>query len=305
MKKQYLADVSLLLVVFIWGATFVMVQDAIAFLKPFSFNAARFFIASLTLLAGYLLLTHKKKEKVWTKPLVVSGIKIGVWLFLGYAFQTTGLLYTTPAKAGFITGLSVVLVPMFSLLLLKQKIPVQAVTGIILAAIGLYLMTMGGHSYLSIGDVLVFFCAVSFAMQIITTAAYAKLYNALPLTIIQLITVAVLSTVSALLFEDTSVLFTPSIMLRTEVISALLVTSLLATAFAFFAQTHFQAKTSPTRVALIYALEPVFAALTSYVLINEQLTNSAIIGCVLILIGMVTAEFPFKRKKAEPIDSAA
>lgn len=303
MKKPYLADVSLLLVVFIWGATFVMVQDALAFLKPFSFNAVRFFIASLTLLAGYWL--SQKAKKVWTKPLVVSGIKIGIWLFLGYAFQTTGLLYTTPAKAGFITGLSVVLVPVFSLLLLKQKIPMQAVAGIILAAFGLYLMTMGGHSSLSIGDVLVFCCAVSFAMQIITTAAYAKLYSALPLTIIQLITVAVLSAVSALLFEDTSVVLTSSIMLRTEVLSALLVTALLATAFAFFAQTYFQAKTSPTRVAIIYAMEPVFAALTSYVLINEQLNKPAIIGCVLILIGMITAEFPFKRKKAEPIDSAA
>ena len=303
MKKQYFADVSLLLVVFIWGATFVMVQDALAFLKPFSFNAVRFFIASLTLLAGYWL--SQKAKKVWTKPLFVSGIKIVIWLFLGYAFQTTGLLYTTPAKAGFITGLSVVLVPVFSLLLLKQKIPIQAVAGIILAAFGLYLMTMGGHSSLSIGDVLVFCCAVSFAMQIITTAAYAKLYNALPLTIIQLITVAVLSAVSALLFEDPSVVLTSSIMLRTEVLSALLVTALLATAFAFFAQTYFQAKTSPTRVAIIYAMEPVFAALTSYVLVNEQLTKPAIIGCVLILIGMITAEFPFKRKKAEPIDSAA
>lgn len=305
MKKHHLADISLLLVVFIWGATFVMVQDALAFLKPFSFNAVRFLIAVITLLTGYLLFNHKRKDRVWTKPLVIAGIKIGIWLFLGYAFQTTGLLYTTPAKAGFITGLSVILVPIFSLLLLKQKISAQAVAGIILAAIGLYLMTMGGHSSLSIGDVLVFFCAVSFAMQIIATATYAKLFAALPLTIIQLTTVAVLSTAAALLFENTKVFFNPNIMLRTEVLSALLVTAILATAFAFFAQTHFQAETSPTRVALIYAMEPVFAALTSYVLINEQLTKAAIIGGVLILIGMITAELPFKRKKAEPIDSAA
>jgi len=304
-KKHHLADISLLLVVFIWGATFVMVQDALAFLKPFSFNAVRFLIAVITLLTGYLLFNHKRKDRVWTKPLVIAGIKIGIWLFLGYAFQTTGLLYTTPAKAGFITGLSVILVPIFSLLLLKQKISAQAVAGIILAAIGLYLMTMGGHSSLSIGDVLVFFCAVSFAMQIIATATYAKLFAALPLTIIQLTTVAVLSTAAALLFENTKVFFNPNIMLRTEVLSALLVTAILATAFAFFAQTHFQAETSPTRVALIYAMEPVFAALTSYVLINEQLTKAAIIGGVLILIGMITAELPFKRKKAEPIDSAA
>ena len=101
MKKT--ADITLLFIAFIWGATFVIVQNALSFLEAHSFNAFRFFIAFLILLIVYLLF-FKKETKIWSRTLLMSGFKIGIWLFLGYAFQTLGLAMTTPAKAGFITG---------------------------------------------------------------------------------------------------------------------------------------------------------------------------------------------------------
>lgn len=302
MKKTAVADLTLLFVVFIWGSTFVMVQNAIGFLEPHLFNAIRFFIAGILLFIGYKIFYSKKTGVIWTRSLFFSGIKIGIWLFLGYAFQTVGLLTTTPAKAGFITGLSVVLVPLFSLLLLKQKLRLPTILGVLFATFGLYFLTAAKGSTIVFGDVLVFFCAISFAMQIIMTAKYAKAHPALPLTIIQVFSVAILSFMSAVLFEDFSVLMNPAVMLKPDVWSALLVTAFLATAFAFFAQTYFQSYTSPTRVALIFAMEPVFAALTSFVLIGENLTTVSLIGCLFILTGMICAELPFPKKLAARLE---
>ncbi|MFB7640865.1 DMT family transporter [Peribacillus butanolivorans] len=296
MKKT--ADVSLLFVVFIWGVTFVMVQNALSFLEPFTFNAIRFFMAFVFLLIPYLLTLHKR-GKTWNKQLLIAGLHIGVWLFLGYGFQTIGLNYTTPAKTGFITGLSVVMVPVFSLLLLKLRLSRNTVLGVVAATIGLYLMTFADRSNLNVGDFLVFLCAISFAMQIITTARYAKTLPALPLTLIQIFTVSFLSLGSSILFnEDFSVIFKSEVMLQPEVWTALLVTAALATAFAFFAQTFFQAYTTPTRVALIFSMEPVFAAFSSFILIGEKLTSASIIGCVFIFLGMILAELPTKKKKS-------
>ncbi|CAH0187340.1 putative cystine transporter YijE [Peribacillus sp. Bi96] len=291
------ADISLLFVVFIWGVTFVMVQNALSFLDPFTFNAVRFFMALVLLLIPYSLTFHNR-GKTWNKGLFKAGIHIGVWLFLGYGFQTVGLNYTTPAKTGFITGLSVVMVPVFSLLLLKQRLSRNTVLGVAAATVGLYLMTFADSSNLNIGDLLVFLCAISFAMQIITTARYAKTLPALPLTLIQISTVSLLSFVSALIFkENHSVIFSSEVMLQKDVWTALLVTAALATAFAFFAQTFFQAYTTPTRVALIFSMEPVFAALSSYILIGEKLTTASIIGCAFIFLGMILAELPSRKKK--------
>lgn len=289
------ADFTLLFIAFIWGATFVMVQNAISFIEPHSFNAIRFFIAFMILLFIYIFFIKKEKH-VWTKNLFKSGFQIGIWLFLGYAFQTVGLAYTTPAKAGFITGLNVVMVPVFSLFLLKLRLSLPAIIGVIAATIGLYLMTIVDSSAFHLGDLLILLCAVSFAMQIITTAKYARNLSALPLTIVQLATVSVLSLLSATMFENVSVLFNPAVLFNPDVWSALFVTAVFATALAFFGQTYFQGYISPTRVALIFATEPVFAALTSYIIIGEKLSIAAIIGCILILFGMIVAELPSKGK---------
>ncbi|RFU61677.1 DMT family transporter [Bacillus sp. V59.32b] len=300
MRNSSLSDSTLLFVVFIWGATFVMVQNAISSLEPFSFNAVRFFAAFLLLVIWYLLFSRNRRTN-WDKGLLVSGVKLGIWLFLGYAFQTFGLLSTTPSKAGFITGLSVVLVPLFSMMLLKKKPSRNALLGVLAATIGLYLMTVVESSSLSSGDFLVFLCAISFAMQIIMTAKFAGNYPALPLTIVQIFTVALLSFMFAMVFEDLSIVLNSEVMFRRDVWTALLVTSSLATAFAFLAQTYFQAYTSPTRVAVIFAMEPVFAALTSYFWIGEKLTYVTIIGCLFIFMGMILAELPQKSKAAADI----
>lgn len=294
MKKTTFADLSLLLIAFIWGTTFVLVQNAISTMEPFAFNGLRFFIAFI-ILSISLLLFQKNQLQFLNKKIILAGLLLGFWLFLGYATQTLGLLYTTSSKAGFITGLSVVLVPLFSFLLLKQKPSFPAVIGVSIATIGLFLLTMTDIAALNIGDFFVFICALGFAMHIIFTGKFSEQFPSLLLTTIQILTVAVLSTICSFIFEDYNKMLQINTLLEPSVILALFITSVFATALAFFAQTRFQKYTTPTRVALIFAMEPVFAAMTGYFWANERLSLSALIGCLFIFLGMVFAELPADR----------
>jgi drug/metabolite transporter (DMT)-like permease len=291
LKKQLTADFILLLVAFVWGATFLVVQNAIDTLPPNTFNAVRFSLASGFLFVIMLIFSFKQ-IKSFTLPLLKAGAFIGFWLCLGYALQTVGLVYTTSSKAGFITGLCVVLVPLLTFLLLREKVKWTAVVGALAAAVGLYLLTLTQTLEFNLGDVLVFGCAICFALQIVFTGKYAPHFPALPLAIVQLGTVALLSWLYAFFFEEWQLAFDSQTMLTPDVAWGLIITALPATALAFLAQTAFQKKTTATRVALIFALEPVFAGLTAYVWVNEVLTIRQLVGCALIFSGMILAELP-------------
>ncbi|MDQ0197587.1 DMT family transporter [Neobacillus ginsengisoli] len=291
MKKPIFADIILLLVTVVWGTTFVLVQNAINLLEPFSFNGIRFLAAAILLIVC-LFIFERKQLKLLNVKLVLSGVFIGFWLFLGYATQTIGLLYTTTSKAGFITGLNVIFVPMFSLFLFKQYPSKNAIFGVLTATVGLFLLTMTDVTGLNMGDGFVFICAISFALQIIFTGKYSSKYPTLLLTVIQISTVACFSMVSAFLFEDWKKSFNVMVLLSHDVLIALIITSVFATAIAFFVQTNFQKYTSATRVALIFAMEPVFAAITGYFGAHDHLSYSALFGCLLIFAGMVFAELP-------------
>lgn len=294
MKKPIFADISLLFVTFIWGTTFVLVQNAIGLLEPFSFNGVRFLAAAFMLLL-WLLIFERKQLAFINVKMVASGVFIGFWLFLGYAAQTIGLLYTTTSKAGFITGLSVIFVPLFSMFLLKQFPSRNVVIGVSIATFGLFLLTMTDISSLNIGDGFVFICAISFALQIIFTGKFSSKYPTLLLTVIQISTVAILSIISSFFLEDWRKSFNTEILFSKDVIIALIITSIFATALAFLIQTNFQKYTTATRVALIFAMEPVFAAIAGYYWAAERLSYSALFGCLLILAGMIFAELPVNK----------
>jgi drug/metabolite transporter (DMT)-like permease len=214
---------------------------------------------------------------------------MGIALFAGYALQTFGLRLTTPAKAGFITGLSVVIVPVVSTLALRQRLSRGVWLGVGLATAGLALLSLqvadAARASLSMspGDLLVLGCAVAFACQILLTGRFAPRADPLLLTFGQIVVVALLAGIAALLLERPSV---PT----GSVLFAAAFTGILATSLAFGIQTAAQRFTSPTRTALIFATEPIFAALFSYLLIGEVLGPRQILGCALITAGMVTAE---------------
>lgn len=298
MNKSFIADINLLLVAFVWGTTFVIVQNAIALLPPHSFNGVRFSLASISLLI-VILIRDKKMPNIFSKDLLNAGLILGVLLFGGYAFQTIGLLYTTASKAGFITGLSVILVPLFAIFLLRTIPKWNMLFGVAFAGVGLYLLTMVKGSSFDLGDLLIFFCAIFFALQIIFTGKFAPRYDSLILAWLQISVVAILSLIFAIISKEGKAILSIELLLAPKVISALLITSIFATALAFLAQTTFQKYTTPTRVAIIFAMEPVFAALTAYLVQGEIFTKSAIIGGALIFFGMILAEIPTTKKAAK------
>jgi len=303
MQKSLLADTLLLFITFIWGTTFVLVQQAIDILPPFTFLAIRFFIAWFLMLpflarsASRLDKTLKNTEHSLSPSTLgihpfLAALIIGINLFLGYALQTFGLLYTTASKAGFITGLSVVLVPAISFFLLGTRLKKSTMVGVILALIGLYALTLGEAFILNTGDVLVFLGAIAFALQIVTTSKYAPFFNPVLLATQQIGVVAGLSLIFALIFEpiDQAVRITFE---NWQIVGgALFVTAVLATALAYWAQTTVQKYTSPVHVALIFSMEPVFAALTAWLVHHERMTPMMWLGSSLILLGMLLSELP-------------
>jgi drug/metabolite transporter (DMT)-like permease len=287
--KSLFADFILLFVTLIWGATFVMVKNAVSLLPPFTFNAVRFLLASVVL--GLILwIMNRSVWRSFNRDLMKAGIKIGIWLFAGYAFQTFGLMYTTSSKAGFITGLSVVLVPLFSFWLLRQKIRKQTIAGVCIATVGLSLISFNKAESVNWGDLLVLLCAFSFAMHIVTVSRYASKFSAFLLGFVQISTVGIFSAMAALIFEKWRIAFDRDILMSPQVLHALVVTSVFATAFAFVAQSQFQKFTTATRTALIFSMEPVFAAVTAYLWADEILSPQAILGSLCILTGMILAE---------------
>ncbi|OCA92803.1 DMT family transporter [Pseudobacillus wudalianchiensis] len=289
---KWASELSLLFVALIWGVTFVIVQQAIELLPPLLFNGIRFFCAALLL---FTIIFFRKETAQLTVKTWKHGIILGICLAIGYAFQTIGLLYTTVSKTGFITGLSVVLVPLISLALLKKKPSPGAAIGSVTAAAGLYLLTAGGAGGWNIGDFFVLICAFGFAFHIIFTDAYTQSSSALALTAVQIITVSILCFLGGFLLEDWQSALTASTLLNPAVWNALLITAFLATALAFFIQTTAQKFTTPTRVVLILAMEPVFGALTAFLLVDERLTAAGLTGCAFIFIGMLLAEIPVQK----------
>jgi len=273
------AELSLLLLTFIWGTTFPLVKTALSFSSAFVFLTFRFGLATLAI---WLIFSQKISFK--DKGVLKAGAVIGVFLFLGFAFQTLGLKYTAASKSAFITGLFVVMIPPLSYLILKEKIRIFSLIGVILAISGLYLLTCPKGSEFNLGDLLTFFCAVSFSFQVIFVQIYTKRFDFLTLTFIQIAFTACLSLPFMLVFEKIKLVYHPHLVL------AILVCAILATALALFIQNRMQKDTTTVKAALIYAMEPVFAAIFSFILLGEVLGWFGILGGGLILSGMLCSE---------------
>jgi drug/metabolite transporter (DMT)-like permease len=212
--------------------------------------------------------------------IIKYGMLIGIFLFCGYGFQTVGLQYTTPANAGFITGLFVVMVPFLEIIIHKKKPGSYSFVGVLCAAVGLFFLSFE-KLQMNYGDFLIVLSAFSFALHIVAVGKYAPLYDPVLLTVMQIGMVAFLSFFLGI---------TQEFVINTIVLRALIITSVFATVMATLVQNMAQRHTPPTRTAIIFAMEPVFAALCSFILIHEVFTLRKIAGCLLILVGMIIAE---------------
>lgn len=288
------ADLSLLAVTAVWGATFVLVKEALAESGPLTFVALRFALATAVILP----LTVRRQGRP-SRGLVRDGGLIGCLLFGGYALQTAGLQFTSAAKAGFITGLSVVIVPLLEALVLHRPLGAATLVGVALATSGLGLLTLGGELRIELGDLLVLGCALAFALHILSVDRYAVRHNVLALTSAQIVIAALLTSASALVFER------PTGEQLLAIMPAALFTGVFATVAAFYLQTLAQRFTTATHTALIFTMEPVFAGLFAFLWAGEQLGLAALAGCGLILLGMLVTQFADRLGAATPGNEVA
>lgn len=272
-------NLMLLLTTFFWGITFIVVKDAVAQVDVFLFLCQRFSLAFLLLLLPFPLLRQRLTLKT-----VRCGIMLGLWLFGVFAFQTVALVYTSASNTAFLTGLNVVLVPLLSALIYRQYIAHNARVGVMLAFSGLYLLCTNGNLALNMGDMLGVICAICVAVHIMLTARYVQSCNIYWLTTLQIGTIGLLSGLIALFSGEQIFIWYPQIR------NALLICVLFATVFAYVTQTTMQRYISPTNTALIFCMEPVFAALAAYIVIDERLTLRGYLGAGMILSGMLLAE---------------
>jgi drug/metabolite transporter (DMT)-like permease len=280
------ADLSLVMCTLIWGATFVVVKGALDHASVFVFLAARFVVAVLLMAAIF-----RRDLRRVTRVEVLAGVQIGFFMFSGYVFQTAGLLHTTPSKAAFITGFSVVLVPILMGLLWRRRINLWVWSGALAALAGLYYLAVpaAGFGGLGRGDLLVAGCTVMFALHIVFVGHYTARHRVGALSFIQVATTAAL-TLAALPVLSATGWELPHMDWSPEFIGGVLITGILATAVCFSVQVWAQKFTTATHTAIIFTLEPVFAAVTSYLLMNERLGPRGLLGAGMILAGILLAE---------------
>ncbi len=281
LNKVIIADFSLLMVAIFWGGSFVVAKNMLTQISPFYYLGIRFSAAAIILAAIFY-----KKVRQMTVNEIKKGLMIGLFLFLGFATQTVGLVYTTPARQGFITGLNVVMVPFLYMIFAKEKVGKKAIAGAFLATMGLSLISFKeGVLNFNTGDLLTLFCAVFFAAHIVAIAILVKKADPINLTVIQLALTGVLSLLIALVFEQTPHLEPISFLLGMSYVV------IFCSVLAFLIQNVAQSFTFPTHAAIILSLEGVFGALFSWMFWGENLTIKFVIGAALILAGVIIAEF--------------
>ena len=287
MTRKLKADLLLVACTLIWGASFVVVKGALADASVFAFLAIRFAVA-----ASSLAILCFRDLRTLNGAALRAGAVMGCCMFGGYAFQTAGIELTTPSKAAFVTGVSVVLVPVFLGLFARQRIGRAIWAGALVAVAGLYYLTVpaSGFGDLNRGDLLVLCGSVAFALHIIAIGRYARRHSPGVLNFLQvtmtLLMICLTWTVLAMAGRESF-----RVAWTARLLAAVLLTGVLATAVAFSVQVWAQQHTSSSHAAIVFTLEPVFAALTSFAFFRERLGLRALLGAALILAGILLAEF--------------
>ena len=277
-SRSRAADLALVLNTVIWGTTFVVVKQALNDCSVLLFLALRFSIAGIALAVIF------GRGLKFSRRGMAGGILAGLFLIGGYILQTAGLLWTTASKSGFLTGLNVVLVPLLSAVVYKSVPGWREWSGVLLALAGMALMTLENLRFaMNRGDALTLACAVAFAFHPLVIARFAGSGTKV-ISLVQIVTGAILAWALVPLLEQPFARWTP------QLVGALAVTGLLATALVFTLQTWAQQYTTPTRVALIFAMEPVIAAATGVAVAGDRLAVHAWLGAALILAAILLVE---------------
>lgn len=278
MNKEELKGIFILtLVTIIWGSTFSMSKISLQYVSPIILLSLRFTLGTIFLFI-YLLFSSKNNLKIKK-----SGIILGIINFLAIAFQTFGLRYTSATKTAFITGISVLFVPFGERILFKSKVPKNVWIAIFLAILGLFFLTVNFRelSEINIGDILVFLCAITYALQILFISYIVHKVDISNLAFGELLITSILSWIFSI-SEITNL----SIKKLSLALPPILYLGIVATALTLTLQLLGQKYLSPTKSAIIYNLEPVFAFLFANIFLKERLKVGQGIGAILIIFSL-------------------
>lgn len=288
-ERVWRANALLLLAAAIWGFAFVAQRVGMNYVGPFTFTGVRFALGSVALLPLLAARRRRSTERLSWRVLLPGGLLAGVVLFAGASCQQIGIVTTTAGKAGFITGLYVVLVPLLGLLQ-RQRIGMGAWIGAILAVVGLYFLTMPADlselrlTAMTSGDLWVLLGAFFWALHVHILAWLTQRVEALPIAVLQFAVTAILSSIVALLLE------TPTLPGLRDAVWAILYGGLLSVGIAYTLQVVAQRDARPAHAAIILSLEAVFAVIGGALLLGEMLTLRGLAGCVLMLAGMLVSQ---------------
>lgn len=273
------ADLWLIGICIIWGASFPLVKIALHDITPFLFLGLRFLWGGL-----FLLPFLKNRRTIFTGSRIYRGCILGLFMFAGMLFQTLGLQYTTASNSGFITGMAVAIVP-FLVVFMEGRWPRWPVwLGVLSAVTGLYFLTQPDAHGVNKGDIYTVICAVCFSFEIVYIEILIKESESLPIALIMIWMTSLLSFLAMLLFE------TPRIVISLPMLASLGFVSVLCTTLGFAVQTTWQPRTTATAASVIYTAEPVFATLFAGLLLNERMPANGYLGGGFILGGMLIAE---------------
>jgi drug/metabolite transporter (DMT)-like permease len=286
-SKTIQADLSLIAITFVWGSTFTIVKQSLDYVSPILFVAMRFWLAT-----GLTLCFMPEQLRGISARSLFRGLVLSAVLMGGFIFQTLGLRSTSPSHSAFITSLSVLLVPLLGFLLYHQRPAPQIIAGVALATAGLFLLLVNmGDLRILPGDVLSLICALLFGFQILFLGRFVSKTDFRQLQLMQMAGSAVFCSILAPLLENTFVVWNSRLVLY------LLITGILATAVAFYVQARAQRLTTPNRAALIFSLEPFFAALFAYWILNQKLSGKEWLGGAMVLAGIMISELQFSRRR--------
>jgi len=297
--KNFKGETALVVATLIWGATFTIIKGALHDVSPLVFISLRFTFAAIILLPFLF-----REIKNITKPVLLGGILLGLFYFLGFSTQTIGLSFTSATKSGFITGSFVIFTPILQVIFEKKLPSIGTLFGIVLAIVGLIFLSSKGTSLLSVfsemgesfnlGDFFTLLCAFFFSLYVVYLDIVSKKYDYKPLVFLQI----AVTGICGILFTGILSLFgleNPRIEFTANLLFAVCYTSILATIVTTIIMTKYQKLIVPARAGIIYAFEPIFSAIVAFFVLREKISNFGFIGGALIFSGLLVSELLDKK----------
>ena len=291
-SKELKSDLLLLLTAVIWGFAFVAQRAGMEHIGPFTFNGIRFALGSLSLIPLlYLKIPGRRRTQpvaTWNRITVSGGLLAGLALFIAASFQQIGIVYTTAGKAGFITGLYVIMVPALGMFI-RQRTKINVWAGAVFAASGLYLLSIRENFTIDPGDALVLISAIFFAVHILIIGSYSGRAGAVRLSIVQFALCALLSLIAAVYTEE--IMLQPILDAAVPVIYG----GVFSVGIAYTLQVAGQRHAHPSAASIILSLESLFAVIGGWLILGEHLSARGMAGCALMLFGMIVSQLHFRK----------